>query len=260
MARSGDANQVNSERTSVVEPAGDAAGSRYWEQVWANLPASTLYAGPVFEQHPVLAKYIPKNGGDAIEVGCVPGNFMVYLHHEFGYRVDGLDYCGNLDYVRRNLRNNGIYDSNLYGADFFSFVPRQQYDLVFSGGFVEHFNDHQLVVQKHADLAKRGGRVVIFLPNLTRIHKLLCGRFAPEVLRVHRFTLMDRHTLRRTLEKAGLQVLHCEYHKTFRPTYPLPRGLALCSRALEKILRTTRLDNLANRYASPYLISVSTKL
>jgi SAM-dependent methyltransferase len=247
------------ETRATSDSAGDAAGSGYWNQVWTRLPPIADYAGPVFEQHPIFAKFIPKTGGDAIEIGCVPGNFMIYLHNEFGYRIDGVDYCGNMDYVRRNLQHNGIYDSNLYDADFFTFVPRQQYDLVFSGGFVEHFDDHELVIQKHADLAKPGGRVVIFLPNLTHIHKLLCSCFAPGVLRVHRFTLMDRDKLRATLEKAGLRVLHCEYHKTFRPTYRLPKVVQFCSRALQKLLMMTGLNDIGNRYGSPYLISVSLK-
>jgi len=247
------------ESKSTVDPAGDAAGNHYWEQVWADLPSVAAYAGPIFEQHSVLTKYLPKDGGDAIEIGCVPGNFMVYLNKEFGYRVDGLDYCGNLEYVRQNLQYNGIHKSNLYDADFFTFVPKQLYDLVFSGGFVEHFDDYELVVQKHADLAKSGGRVVIFLPNLTHIHKLLCGWFAPNVLAVHRFPLMNRQTLRATLQKAGLRVLHCDYHKTFRPMYPVPKPIQFCSRVLQKILRVSRTDNIGNRYGSPYLISVSIK-
>ncbi|HEX4487998.1 MAG TPA: methyltransferase domain-containing protein [Terriglobales bacterium] len=245
--------------SQTKEFGGDAAGTAYWDQVWDKLPPVPTYPGPIFEQHPVFAKYLSKTNGDAIEIGCVPGNFMVYLHHEFGYRVDGLDYCGNMDYVRRNLQHNNIHDSNLFNADLFNFVSGKKYDLVFSGGFVEHFDNYELVVQKHADLAKNGGYVVIFFPNLTHIHKLLCGWFAPEVLRIHRFALMNKQTLRDTLEKAGLRVLHCDYQKTFRPTYQLPTALQFGSRAFQKLLRMTRLDNIGNRYGSPYLISVSVK-
>jgi len=138
-------------------------------------------------------------------------------------------------------------------------MPPKKYDLVLSGGFAEHFDDHELVVRKHAEWAKPGGLVVIIVPNLTHIHKLLCGWFAPDVLRVHRFPLMHRDIMYETLEKAGLCVLHCEYHTTFRPTYQLPRIMDFSIRAFRKLLRISGLDNIGNRFGSPYLISVSRK-
>lgn len=241
-------------------PAGDAAGKNYWDSTWKHLPPVRHYEGPVFEQHPVFAKFLSQTGGgEAIEVGCVPGNFMVYLNKEFGYRVDGLDYSDDLNYVRANLEYNGIHDAELFAADLFKFAPPRKYDLVFSSGLVEHFDDQDLVVRKHAELAKSGGLVVIVVPNLTHIHRWLCGIFAPQILKVHRFPLMHKKILRETLQKTGLQVLHCEYHKTFRPVYPLPRSIDFLSRAAQKLLRISRLDKIGNRFGSPYLISVSVK-
>jgi hypothetical protein len=70
---------------------------------------------------------------------------------------------------------------------------------------------------------------------------------------------MRRHILKQTLENSGLEVLHCEYHKTFRPTYRLPKPLEYVSRAIQKGLRLMRLDNIGNRFGSPYLISVARK-
>jgi SAM-dependent methyltransferase len=157
------------------------------------------------------------------------------------------------------LSCNGIQDAELFKADFFQTVPVRKYDLVFSGGFVEHFDDHELVVKKHAEWAKPGGLVVIIVPNLTHIHRVLCGWFDPEVLRVHRFPLMRSSVLREALEKAGVSVLHCDYHKTFRCTYVLPKPVDFVARAAQKLLKLSGLDNIGNRFGSPYLISVSRK-
>ena len=176
----------------------------------------------------MLARFLSHaGGGEAIEIGCGTGNYMVYINKEFGYWIDGLDYSDNMAYVRANLLYNGIQDAELFNGDFFEFMPAKKYDLVLSGGFAEHFDDYELVVRRHAEWAKPGGLVVIIVPNLTHIHRLLCGLFAPEVLRVHRFPIMRNNVMRETLEKAGLRVLHCEYHKTFRPTYQVPRGIGL---------------------------------
>ncbi len=249
-----------SEKHSLRDVAGDGAGKEYWNSIWAKLPPIEKYDGPLYEQHPVLARFLSHTGGgDAIEIGCGTGSYMIYINKEFGYRIDGLDYSDNMDYVRANLSHNGIQDSQLFNVDFFDFAPAQKYDLVLSGGFAEHFDDYEAVVRRHAEWAKPGGLVIIIVPNLTHIHKLLCGVFAPEVLRVHRFPLMQSNVMRRTLELAGLHVLHCAYHKTFRPTYKLPRGIALFFRIIQKLLRASGLDDIGNRFGSPYLISVSRK-
>jgi SAM-dependent methyltransferase len=248
------------EQQSICDVAGDAVGKNYWNSIWKQLPPVERYDGPVHEQHPVLSRFLANaGGGDAIEIGCGTGNYMVYINKEFGYRVDGLDYSDNMEYVRANLSHNGIRNSELFNADFFSFAPSKKYDLVLSGGFAEHFDNHELVVRQHAEWAKPGGLVVIIVPNLTHIHRLLCTWFAPELLRIHRFPLMRRAVMRQTLEKAGLRVLHCEYHKTFRPVYKLPRIVDLSVRTVRKLLRSSGLDDIGNRFGSPYLISISRK-
>jgi 2-polyprenyl-3-methyl-5-hydroxy-6-metoxy-1,4-benzoquinol methylase len=209
---------------------------------------------------PCFRDFFPRTGGgDAIEIGCGTGNFMVYINQEFGYRVDGLDYSDNLEYVRANLTYNRIQDAELFQAVFFEFVPAKKHDLVLSGSIAEHFDDQDLVVRKHAEWAKPGGLVVIIVSNLTHIHKFLCGWFAPQVLRVHRFPLMHRDAMRQTLEKAGLRVLHCEYQTTFRPTYQLPKPMDFSVQMVRKLLQISGLDDIGNRFGSPYLISVSRK-
>jgi len=246
--------------TTTYKQVNDAAGKAYWDSQWDNLPPIITYEGPAYEQHPVLYSYLSsQGGGEAIEIGCVPGNWMIYLNKEYGYRVSGIDYSKHMDYVRENLRYNGIDDTELFNADLFQFLSEKKFDLVFSSGFVEHFDNYVSVVRKHAELAVKGGLVVIMVPNLTHIHKILCKLFCPDLLKVHRFPLMQRKILSATLESVGLEVLHCDFQKTFRPVYKLPAPLNLVMRVLSKILRITHLDNIGNRFGSPYLISISRK-
>lgn len=238
----------------------DKAGRNFWNERWAGLPQFSEYEGPVFEQHPVLEPFLrEQGGGTAIEIGCVPGNWLVYLAKEFGYVVSGIDYSDLLDYTRANLVYHHVPVGDLFNADLFTFESPKKYDLVFSTGFVEHFTDHNLVIQKHADLARPGGLVIIIVPNLTHIHRLLCSTFDRKNFDAHVLTLMDRHNLRNALRSAGLEVLRCDFQKTFRPVYPLPRMISIGSRAFQKGLRISRLDNIPNRFGSPYLISVSRK-
>lgn len=238
----------------------DIAGKEFWNSFWNMLPPLRKYQGPVFEQHPALYPFLSKSqDGNAIEVGCVPGNWMIYLNKEYGYRVSGIDYSEYMDYVKTNMQLNGIEDYDLFNEDFLHFKPKGLYDLVFSAGFVEHFEDYEGVVKKHAEIARQNGLIVIIVPNLTHLHKYLCGIFQPDQLAKHRFPLMRKKVLKIVLENAGLEVLYCKYYKTFRPVYALPPLLSFISRAFQKLLRTIKLDNIGNRFGSPYLISISRK-
>jgi hypothetical protein len=105
-------------------PKDDIAGEAFRNARWAALPPLQTYPGPIFEQHSLLARFIPKTKcGSAIEIGCVPGNWLVYLHKEYGYSGSGIDYSEHLEYVRHNLALNGIHPEALFHADLFSFAP-----------------------------------------------------------------------------------------------------------------------------------------
>jgi 2-polyprenyl-3-methyl-5-hydroxy-6-metoxy-1,4-benzoquinol methylase len=242
----------------MTETTNDVAGKAFWQATWSGLPPIETHAGPVFEQHPVLQPFLEQlRGGTAIEIGCVPGNWLLYLAKEFGLRVAGIDYSGRLDYVRKNLEHNDIAPLELIEADFFSYEPSRNYDLVFSSGFVEHFEDYDGVVARHVRYARPGGMIVIMVPNLRWLHWGLSRLFAPETLKVHRLHLMRRSVLISSLERAGASVLHCGYQTTFRPVYALPGPVDFLSRALQKILRLLRLNNIGNPFGSPSLIAVA---
>lgn len=70
---------------------------------------------------------------------------MAYIARNFGYFPEGINYVeGTRAIVKQALQNNGIDDSKIYEDDFISWKPPKQYDLVFSGGFIEHFTDEIL--------------------------------------------------------------------------------------------------------------------
>ena len=243
---------------SLPGSEGDAAGSTYWNDAWKKLGPPQRYTDPPFEAHDVLKNFLPHSQQiRSIEVGCVPGNWLVYLNKEFGYQVSGVDYSDSLSYVKDNLEFNGIGGYELFSEDFFKFEPKQPYDVVLSSGFVEHFDDYAQVVRKHIEIAKPGGLIVIIVPNLTHIHRVLCGFFQPAILAVHRFPLMRRTVLADTLSRSGADVLFCDYIRTFRPTYPLPWGVDIIRRITQKTLALTKLDGYGNRFGSPYLVSVA---
>lgn len=201
-----------------------------------------------------------------LEVGCVPGRFMVYFARTFGYQVSGIDYSNEIQYMASTLSAHGIEKFELFHCDFFQFSPVSKYDVVFSAGFVEHFSEPEVVFKKHYDLLKEGGFLVISLPNFQYAQKLLRIILGLKYeLDSHCLNTMYPSIWRTLAEKENLLVLYCGYIHTFHfwfpPDYnsPLKPLIDKAGRVIEKGLKVLHLNQIPNRYFSPHILLVAKK-
>jgi SAM-dependent methyltransferase len=241
------------------EAGGDAAGREFWESVWSTVMPE-LYPGPIFQFAPLAEKYLPKTKGlRLIELGAIPGNHLVYFNKEFGYHVCALDYVDKLDVLKDTFAINGVRDFAIVNSDLFNFRPDEKFDVVFSSGLIEHFDDWRAVWAKHNDLLKPGGFLFIGLPNTRFLHWALMKLFCPSILAVHRTYLMSPKVLTGLSAQAGLDVLFCDYIATYRQFYPVPELMRFVSRVVIKLLNLARLGDVPNRFASPFIFLVARK-
>ena len=233
----------------------DAAGVEYWDGRWKDYEPQ-IYAGPILAGHEIYDVHLPHQPGlRFLEIGCVPGNWMVYFARHFCYQPHGLDYSSHMDLVRRTLAKNEV-DGTCYEADLFEFRPAELFDVVFSDGFVEHFDDPIAPVRRHVELCAPLGYVVIAVPNVTHLNRLIMKGRDPRAYDAHRFTLMHPGKLRAIAEDLGLTTVFCGYERrTFHSVTPLG-WLNLPVRAAQKGLRLVRLDKIPNRFGSPYVVYV----
>lgn len=238
----------------------DAAGRIFWENAWSGYRPQ-IYTGPVYEFHELYKKYLPFDKTKTVlEVGAMPGNHLVYFAKEFGYKVSGLDYCADLTPIYQTLEANQIDGFSVMKADFFTMSNDVKYDVVFSSGFVEHFEDYQGVLALHASLVKPGGYLLITIPNVKYLHKHLMKLFCPDIYEVHRDYLIDKKLLAFLVSKLGFNIYHCDFLITFRPFYPVPKWFGLMNRIVNKVLRIFKLNDIPNKYASPYLYLIARKV
>ncbi len=116
----------------------------------------------------IFKKFLPKDTNLTIfEIGCAPGCYLIYFNKTFGFRPFGIDFIKEgVEKTKVNLENFGIDSSGIYFGDIFSEKEKfPKFDLVFSGGFVEHFSDLQLTIDIHTKFLKRGGYLIITVPN-----------------------------------------------------------------------------------------------
>lgn len=240
----------------------------HWASTWNQIAHATLEADATFD--PVLSKVLPVGERlRALEIGCYPGNYMVYLSRRFGYRVSGLDFMTEVARLRPMLDAAGAKVDELIEADFLTFKTTSRWDVVSSFGFVEHFQDLDFVLDQHLALVAPGGYLVVEVPHFRGGQLLLRKAFQPALLDSHNLEAMRPEWYRQYLYSRGLEVVFCDYFRTFEfwispsgPVRPFPllnRVVNVGSRLLKKGLEASKLDHVPNRFFSPYVVVVARK-
>lgn len=194
-------------REIATEGAGALTSKDYWRAVWSGLELPYV-ARPQPDIARALTASLPRGDLRLLEVGCAPGGWMAFFHREFGYRVEGVDYVPQAARLaRKNLELLAI-DGEVVCGDLFQMEENQaRYEVVFSGGFIEHFEETDAVVARIANLSS--GHVVTLVPNLYGINGAICRVFQRDVYDKH--VRLDPSVLRRAHEKAGLHTRVCRY-------------------------------------------------
>lgn len=147
---------------------------------------------------------LPRTPGLAfLEIGCAGSRWLRYFAEVLGYRVSGIDYSElGCEQAREILRQHGI-TGEVYCRDFFAEAPdlEGRFDVVFSYGFVEHFDDPATVLTRAARFCRPGGHIVTIIPNLLGIPGLLQRWANRPVFDLHR--PMDPQEMARIHEVAG---------------------------------------------------------
>ena len=230
----------------------------YWDHLWSERKP-VLYEGPAVEGHPLLKQFLPKDPSfKFLEIGCVPGNWMVYFHKEYGYQVSGIDYSDTIAIAQRTCDINKV-PAVIWHEDVFSAQLPNPFDVVFSAGFVEHFNDWQKVVDLHLHWLKSGGYLVMSVPNIRGIHKFFFKTYHPADYAMHCLHIIQKPDMLREYLERTCKLLYFGYWITWRPFYQLPKLFDFSSRAVRRILRAAGLQNVPNRYFSPFLWVIARK-
>ena len=130
----------------------------------------------------ILPRFLPKGGGQRmIELGSAPGVNLLAWRAHFGYEVFGADFSETGIAAQRKLfARFGIDESHSISADVLSDEFRrahaEAYDVVFSGGLIEHFTEPRTMIQVHLDILKPGGILVIVVLNIIGIYRRLLSR------------------------------------------------------------------------------------
>ena len=185
----------------------------FWIQYWKNFVPVPSEKTLFFSD---LLGTFPKAGSRLIEIGGFPGGFCAYFKKFHHYDVTLLDFIVIPEHIRSIERINDLPLGSIQSieADFFKYVPQSEYDVVFSAGFIEHFEDTAQVISQHLKHLKKGGTLFISLPNFRGINGFIQKQFDSKNYKAHNVKIMDIVLLSRICDDLGLKETTIRYHGT----------------------------------------------
>jgi SAM-dependent methyltransferase len=169
----------------------------------------------------ILPKHLHRDPSLCIlEVGSAPGYNLIDFHNKMGFNPFGVEYTSAGAAINRKLFElHNIDARNLIQNDFLSEDFLHEYansfDIVSSFGFIEHFDDPGDIVQKHLRLLKKGGILIVQIPNLSGFNYRLSHFFNKEVLDIHNLSIMNEESFKSLFNSTTTVPLFCNYYGTF---------------------------------------------
>ena len=171
----------------------------HWESAWAARPRMGFSSGLDIGTRNMmrLVKGYLRPGTRYVEIGCAPGKILSWVARELHAPVCGVDYsptgtdtarwlCDGLG-VEADIRCEDALDSSFEDGTF---------DLVFSCGLIEHFEDPAPMVAAHVKLLTSGGTALIAVPNYTGLYLKLQAWCDPDNLTIHNLNIMNEDSMR----------------------------------------------------------------
>ncbi len=161
-----------------------------------------------------------KKEAKVLEIGSAPGYHLVKLNKRFGFEPYGVEYSKSGVYLNKEVFiSNDINPNNVIHADFFSDEFHKQYkgcfDIVISKGFLEHFTNVQEVIEKHINLLKKGGCLIVGIPNFRGVNYALLWFFNREMISMHNIDIMNKQNFSRSFDKKYISPSFCGYFGIF---------------------------------------------
>jgi len=182
--------------------ANDLTTQKFWEKYWnsKNLlqeVRNNHEFANIFQQYLTGKKY-----RTMLEIGGFPGYYAIYFAKYWGFTSTLLDFVINNQLLTKLLQLNNLTNQQVkvIKTNFFKHKVTEKYDLVFSKGFIEHFEDTEDVIRRHWQYVRKGGTMIINLPNFIGFNGIYQLIHDPANLNAHNLTSMDMDRLNKAVK------------------------------------------------------------
>lgn len=147
---------------------------KIWENCWKAQSSSLniinlgrkIYNFFIFK---FLKKYISKQA-DFLELGCGTASLGLEIS-KIAKTYTGFDFAENaLRDAETRFKKAGRVNYKFEAVNVADFEYKKKFDIVWSQGLVEHFNDTAFLINSHLKVCKEGGEVIISVPAKYSYH------------------------------------------------------------------------------------------
>jgi cyclopropane fatty-acyl-phospholipid synthase-like methyltransferase len=113
------------------------------------------------------------NNSKILELGCGIGRNSLKISKIYDCKVTLVDNCETaLKRAKFTFQKNNT-KANFINKDIFKLKLKEEFDLVFSEGLIEHYTgkDRRMIFKIHKNLTKKEGHVLILAPHLTKTYR-----------------------------------------------------------------------------------------
>lgn len=172
----------------------------YWERA----EPRTLHPASAPSWIELVRPWLPAPRARVLEVGAMPCGMLRYFAEEHGYDCTGLDYTADVRPLAAEFAD-ALLPVRLIEHDFLTWTSTETFDLVYSCGFIEHFDDPQPIVARHWDFVCPGGLLILSVPTLSPVQHLVRLAFYTtahyrRVLDAHNTAIMGATALARAID------------------------------------------------------------
>ncbi|MBI5563106.1 MAG: class I SAM-dependent methyltransferase [Deltaproteobacteria bacterium] len=246
--------------------------ARFWDAYWAKLRLpSEVDEKDSFDRclAAALRKHLAGCAGSALEIGCAPGKWLVFMTKELGLKPSGIEYSeAGMSATIRNLGMLGVDYGEILSGDFFKLSPAPRFDVVASFGFIEHFNDVDAVISRHLEWCKPGAMLVLGVPNFRGIYRPLQSMLDKTILDKHNLGIMSLDWFKEAAQRHRLEIKYLGYIGSFEPALPIPperartplRFIVKTALRLGRHARRPRIfDSINSGWFSSYMLLICKK-
>lgn len=187
----------------------DITDKTHWKKYWDNYRFDEIPRNVVFEKYMIKLT----RGSSCIEIGGFPGIFAAYFYKRGIRDVSILDFHMDEQLVRQLEIKNGLPVNTIQciQADFLNYTPEKTYDIVFSSGFIEHFQNTEDIIRRHVNLMSKNGQLLILIPNFLGFNGKIQAKYDPENLACHNLKSMEINRLKKIMEPYEFYECSVEY-------------------------------------------------
>jgi 2-polyprenyl-3-methyl-5-hydroxy-6-metoxy-1,4-benzoquinol methylase len=153
-----------------MENGNDLYEKDHWDSFWTFSKPKFFnkqnYYNSVMDTY--FRKYV-REGSVLLEVGCGGSVWLPYFKKHLGCEIWGIDYSEQgLLLSTKNLESLNL-SGHIIQGDIFreNDLPDSNFDVIWSNGFIEHFNDPGVAVNAFIKYMKPDSIIITMVPNMT---------------------------------------------------------------------------------------------